>query len=527
MVAVGVLALSVNTAWAAPSEPSGRGRADEQISQRFEVPIKDPATGVTYPSVVLVKSAHLDTRSPDGSGANAPKGLIYLTLTWSSFPVSHEIGTPLWYVFYANMTPLPATSIVYVAKGGREYTSTRVDAIDPSLIGDATQNDGLLNAKYFFTVPPSNREGTVEIRPSRTVGALFGPSGVNRSDLVLDVSETTRIPVHFTEDLVYVTAPNSASDPGKSTKSPLVLVIQLAVLAGATAALLHFIRRRKVLVLTATPALVVPDRSEDPPAGAYHFVSPQPTPTTVVSEKATASSPTDVSGVRISVLGHVVFDPSLGRCGEPARAILVYLALHTERPRSVDDVQTALYPIGGSGKDVARATFLNYVSEARKAIGARHLPEAVDGGYRLVDVSTDWDEFQALAKSFPSASTEEQLRIGAAAMDLIRDQPFTGELTRNFEWVYSERIVSHMQRVIAEFAFAFSSKQIRANDMAGAEATLRKGLLVAEASTTLWEQLTDVMLEHRDTSVMDQHWQQAESVLNPTVVRALRSRAQG
>ena len=59
---------------------TGRSFASEQISQRYEIPITDPTTGVTYQSVVQVSSAHLDTRH----GSDAPKGSIFLTLSWSS-----------------------------------------------------------------------------------------------------------------------------------------------------------------------------------------------------------------------------------------------------------------------------------------------------------------------------------------------------------------------------------------------------------------------------------------------------------
>jgi hypothetical protein len=194
----------------------------------------------------------------------------------------------------------------------------------------------------------------------------------------------------------------------------------------------------------------------------------------------------------------------------------------------VDDAQTALYPLTGSGKDVTRATFINYVSEARRAIGANHLPEAGDvGGYRLVDVRTDWEEFTSLVKRFATGPREEQLALGVSALELVRDRPFVSELSRYFEWTHNERIVSAMERAIADFAHSVSTLQIRAGDLAGAEQSLRKGLLVAPASTPLWEQLTDVMLEHADQSVMATHWRHAESELAAPVVTALRRRETG
>ena len=156
------------------------------------------------------------------------------------------------------------------------------------------------------------------------------------------------------------------------------------------------------------------------------------------------------------------------------------------------------------------------------------MPEAGDvGGYHLVEVRSDWEEFTSLVKRFATGPREEQLALGAAALALVRDRPFVSELSRYFEWIHNERIVSEMQRVISDFAHSVSTLQIRAGDLAGAEQSLRKGLLVAPASTPLWEQLTDVMLEHADQSVMAAHWQHAEAELTPVVVTALRRRETG
>ena len=40
---------------------------DDQISQSFEIPVTNPQTRVSIPSVLFVRSAHLDSQSPDGT----------------------------------------------------------------------------------------------------------------------------------------------------------------------------------------------------------------------------------------------------------------------------------------------------------------------------------------------------------------------------------------------------------------------------------------------------------------------------
>ena len=293
------LILATTPAWSLPPVSQWRAVSEQQISQRYTVPISDLSTGVTYQSVVLVRSANLDTRRPDGSGVNAPKSSIYLSLKWSSAPLAHAYGTPLWYVFYANMTPLPPP-IVYVASDGKQYTSTRVDPIDSSQIGDATQNDGLLNANYYFTIPRSNRSGSVEILPSRTIGALFGPAGAN-DNTVLNVGGPTVIPVSFPKGLEYISPSfnehvDNPSPTWLNRIDPFVQLMILLLVIGFVAFLVRRRRRR----MSPTDEVAA---SETPVTGTYQFVPPQLTPTTVVGESE--PEPVDTrsfsTGVRINV----------------------------------------------------------------------------------------------------------------------------------------------------------------------------------------------------------------------------------
>ena len=512
---VGVLALG---SWSVPALATTSHRfAEVQVSRSFEIPITNPATGRTIPSVLVVRSVRLDSKSPDGSGVDAPTGKLYLSLTWSSGPVQRSTDDPLWGSFYSGITAIPGSAVSYVTTGAKSYPAVRTNPVDQLNNPNADTNDGLVDATYYFLVPASNRAGTIVVSPTTSLGTPY-VGFVGASAVTLNIGGPTRIAVRFPKDLT-VSGGTSSPTAGSSSSWPwgaLVVVVLVALV---------FVWRRR----SSSVEPVVPVAAESAGPAAYGFTAP------VLDAPVVQEPVNDVVAVvpergvvRIDVLGALRFDPPLGKCSDPARAFLAYLAMHPGRPRSVDDAQTALYPITGSGKDVTRATFINYVSEARRAIGAGHLPEAGDvGGYRLVEVRSDWEEFTSMVQRFATGPREEQLTLGVAALALVRDRPFVSELSRYFEWIHNERIVSEMQRVISDFAHSVSTLQIRAGDLAGAEQSLRKGLLVAPASTPLWEQLTDVMLEHADQSVMAAHWQHAEAELTPVVVTALRRRETG
>ena len=137
-----LVVLSSSVAWAT----STRRYVTVDVSQSYEVPITNPATGVTIPSVLLVRSVRLDTKSPDGSGVNAPQGQLYLSIKWSSGPVQRANNDPLWGTFYSGLTPIPASALTYVARSGNSYTAIRTNPVDQTNNPNADTDDGLVDA---------------------------------------------------------------------------------------------------------------------------------------------------------------------------------------------------------------------------------------------------------------------------------------------------------------------------------------------------------------------------------------------
>jgi hypothetical protein len=141
--------------------------------------------------------------------------------------------------------------------------------------------------------------------------------------------------------------------------------------------------------------------------------------------------------------------------------------------------------------------------------------------------TSDWSQFQGYLATFEKSKDESAIAAGRAALTLVRDRPLAGQISRYYEWVHTESYLSHMERSIAKVAFELSSLLIRADDLEGAEWALRKGLLVAPASKAIWEQLTDVLLEHHDQALMQRHWHAAEAELGSSGLSELKRRETG
>ena len=84
-----------------------------------------------------------------------------------------------------------------------------------------------------------------------------------------------------------------------------------------------------------------------------------------------------------------------------------------------------------------------------------------------------------------------------------------------------------MVEAVTRLANELGTHFVLAGDLASAEAVLRQGLSADPASLTLWEDLTDVLLESADQSLLELHWKAADSVLHAIDVATLRGRANG
>ncbi len=522
--------------------------AFEQISKSYAIPVTNPSDGATWPSVLLVASATLDTDQPGDRAIHAPPDEIYLSLQMSSGPVSRQVNDPNWGSYFSTMTPLPASAFSYLTPSGRRYPVTRTDPANQTYNANAN-NDGLVDATYYFTVPITNRSGTVVISPSRTVGTEFvGFTGGNPTQL--NVGGPTRIAVSFPKTLT-AAATRSSADSSASAAPYISFATAMnwlgLIFAGLVGLIIYArVRRRERRV---PPPYARTSDSPPPSTAGTGAVAPRPTrpprtdptppvppvaPTAPVAPSSTASSITQVipppspSILRVDVLGPLTITPSLAGASDPVRAILAYLALNNDRMATLEEIQNAVWPLTENGTDIKRPAMRNYMSDARKVVGEHHLPSASGrAGYQLIDVDTDWAEMKRLLTRARGAAKDERLILRQQALALSRGLPFSADTTRYFTWAFSTSVVFSIVETTTALTHSVATDLVLAGDLTGAREALAQGLLVDPASLTLWEDLTDVLLETPDQSLLALHWRAAELVLRPEDVTLLRSRENG
>jgi DNA-binding SARP family transcriptional activator len=232
--------------------------------------------------------------------------------------------------------------------------------------------------------------------------------------------------------------------------------------------------------------------------------------------------------LRVDVLGPLTISPVFAPASDPVRAIVAFLAMNNDRLFSLDEIQTSIWPLTSNGTDIKKPAMRNYMVDVRKTIGERHLPTASGrAGYQLVDFTTDWLQFQSLCDQAKNSSKDDALELRRQALDLAKGPPFTADTTRYFTWTFTTSVVYKMVEAITRLSHELGTHFVLAGDLASAEAVLRQGLSADPASLTLWEDLTDVLLESADQSLLGLHWKAAGSVLHAIDVTTLRGRANG
>jgi hypothetical protein len=134
---------------------------------------------------------------------------------------------------------------------------------------------------------------------------------------------------------------------------------------------------------------------------------------------------------------------------------------------------------------------------------------------------------QRLIARAKGVSKSEGLELRRRALALVRGLPFCADTTRYFTWTFTSSVVYKIVETTTALAHGVATDLVLAGDLQGAKETLAQGLLVDPASLTLWEDLTDVLLETADQSLLALHWRAADAVLRVEDVVQLRSREHG
>lgn len=489
----------------------------EQLGVVKTVSVSDDS-GLAYREQVQVSSAELTAFDPDGTGTVAPNGHAYLELTMSGDVDSAEHNSGY---YFASIQPISGSDVIFTSSNGRRYQAQQ-SMVSASPGDGATSNDnGMLDATYAFLVPASTRHGVVTIEPSTTTGSVY-QGWVGGNDVPIHIGGPVRFSVGFGAPPAVARQPAPpwfeestppTGLPGDSSSSPSGLPISAALVLLALLVVAVLVARHRRASRAAPIAPEVPDAAQPS--------TDQPTTAPV---RADAPDPT----LRIEIMGPVRIAPVPAPPSEFARAFLTYVAVHDDRPRSVDDTQTALWPLDETESDVTRKTFLNYVSEVRRLVSTAHLPgNPKRAGYRLRDVTTDWHEFRALTANADGATGIEASAARDDALRLVRGVPFESELSRWFQWTDSEGIRTEIIKAVVVAAVRAHAECVHAGDLDGAERALRQGLRSSPAELTLWECLADVVQARGDRSDEARFWRDATAALDTGAVGLLRERVAG
>ena len=231
--------------------------------------------------------------------------------------------------------------------------------------------------------------------------------------------------------------------------------------------------------------------------------------------------------LRVDVIGVVRIAPLMGNAAELVRAIICYLALQFERPRSRDEIQTAIWPTASTNRDISTKSFLNYISKTRQVIGIGHLPEARRGRYLLEGVASDLEDFRALAARSRKEEPSMRRRLRHDALKLVRGEPFESESSKYFSWARDEGLVASIIDEITTLAHEQAIDLLEAGALDEAEWSIRQGLLVSRFEVVLWEDLSDVARLREGRNTLERVLRQAEAVLGNEAARLLRMRVHG
>lgn len=497
--------------------------AIEQISQEFSLRISNPADDVSLPSTVYVTGAELSTTSIVGTRVLAPKGQIYLTFRASAGPVQLNYGQANWGHFFSAMRPLTSSAVTFRSDTDRQYVAHEANPTNQANNPNATSDDGLLDATYWFLVPSNTRSGVISIGPATTAGVEFH-SFVGQSTTPLHVGGPITFKVSFPSKLT-ATILSRPKSPASSPASNSALNELLSFISMVFFGLIFWrVRRRTRRRVQYVPVFYPPANTQQPTSSPQRVEVRRP----VCNDVPMPKTDVEAHELRVNVLGSLQIEPSTKGASDPIRSILAYLALHDDRPQSADEIQNALWPESMKVSSVAQKTFLNYVSRARQAVGTQYLPEANGRpGYELVNTSSDWREFRTFATRANVSAKEQSIELRRSALQLVRGVPFEGESSTFFEWAVNQKYVTSMIETVTTTAHQLQADLVMVNDLDSAMWAIKQAMLLAPTEMPLWRDLVDICDARGDHTLLTRFWQDAERALWPAAIKELQTRLVG
>jgi DNA-binding SARP family transcriptional activator len=194
--------------------------------------------------------------------------------------------------------------------------------------------------------------------------------------------------------------------------------------------------------------------------------------------------------------------------------LLVYLALHKERPVGTEKLRTALWPYQPGKPDVSPGTVHQELSRLRRCLGAEHFPEA-KGGYQLAEsVETDWGHFQALAEAATALPEDKGTEVLKEALALVRGQPFEGA-GKGYGWAFDEVLVAKIEMAVAKAAHLASARCLALGRLDEAEWAVAQALRAGPGDEQVWEDKLAVAAARGGWAALDRAFHDAERACGP------------
>lgn len=541
------------------------------VAQTARLTITDPQTGTTVPLDLRVLTATLTEWAPGGFNATPPAPTeAYLWVRLLGTDKVEQTGHGATQHF--QMHALPADRLVFTPDGATPVTASSAP-FTPGVTAPIF-DDGLFDAAYWFVVPASLTAGTLTVNPGAATGAsctILSGCGATTADTISmatlplsfphPVSAARRHhrppwvgkPLPPTGLTALGSVPSSrhrhaGPPPHGSGGFPIwAALLALALLTGAGFAAERSLRlRRRGLTLAGADAgpraelldVAITDTSVEGPGPSQTPAGPKqpagaapvhPLPVHLPRNAFTEVPPLGGDGALVvRVIGHV--DITGWELASDRRPLLedlcCFLALHTERPRSSNELLEAIWALDGERGDATMKTIHNTVGRLRQAVGPEHLPDAAAaGGYRLCSVVTDWGEIERLLPAALIAPAEASRGLRAQALAHVRGAPFEGAHAAQFHWAHASGLASGMVRTLTDCAHELSAELLETGDPTGAEWAARQGLSASRDDERLWLDAAGAAKEVGASSLA-RVWRDAAAALGAERLRALRRAAE-
>lgn len=203
--------------------------------------------------------------------------------------------------------------------------------------------------------------------------------------------------------------------------------------------------------------------------------------------------------VQVRVLGRVeILGPDNSTLEPGRRRSLTELACYLKlRPRRTpDQISRGMGGPRGPWTASTRSAHLSKLRVwlGRDSTGAPHFPTQKEGTYALApSVGCDWEVFQDLAKLGLAEDTQRATTLLEEALDLVRDEPFTGVGLDRYGW--AEPLKPEMHAALVDVAHTIASRHIRDGFLEAARTALIKVLELDPACELLYRDL--FRIEHK------------------------------